>query len=371
MLHSDIVEKRDLYCLSYILQNDQMFFQTGYKVLQSQEKNGFIRCTKVIFNGQDKLVYDISKYKSFDTLLSVISPDAFISIIKNLLDVIIEVNNNGFMQYSNIEINFNKVFVDNNNYKVYLIYLPINVMGNSDDYNVFEKQLKNNIINAATSNPNILTPQLQGMLQVIKNDMTSIEVLKEKFAGINSMSVNKPITGGLNTISPMQQQQGAYQQPAYQQQPVAMPMPEQKVEKKKRGGLFSKKEKKSNNQMPDANVILQPQCEGGATEILDEGLYNDITLVGINTPQEFRATISKPEFFIGKKADSVDACINFNNAVSRVHCKIITSNNEHFIVDLGSANGTYVNGYRLNVNQQMPIKQGDSIKLANSEFAIN
>ncbi len=376
MLHSDIVEKRDLYCLSYILQSNQMFFQTGYKVLQSQEKNGFIRCTKIIFNGQDKLVYDVSKYKSLDTLLPAISPDAFISIMKNLLDVIIEVNNNGFMQYSNIEIGFDKVFVDNNNYKVYLIYLPINITGNSNDYTVFEKQLKNNIINAATSNPNILTPQLQGMLQIIKNDMTSIEVLKEKFAGINNMSSNKPVTGGLNTMSPVNSQnfqQPVYQQnqPAYQPQPVAPQMPQSKPEKKKHGGLFSKKDKSTKNQVPDTNIVIQPQCEGGATEILDEGLYNDITLIGVNTPQDFRYTISKPEFFIGKKADSVDACISFNNAVSRVHCKIITSNNEHFIVDLGSANGTYVNGYRLNVNQQMPIKQGDSIKLANSEFTIN
>lgn len=368
MLHSNIVEKRDLYCLSYILQSNQMFFQTGYKVLQSQEKNGFIRCTKIILNGQDKLVYDVSKYKPLDTLLPVISPDAFISIMKNLLDVIIEVNNNGFMQYSNIEIGFDKVFVDNNNYKVYLIYLPINIIGNSNDYTAFEKQLKNNIINAATSNPNILTPQLQGMLQIIKNDMTSIEVLKEKFAGINNISANKPVTGGLSTMSPVSPQN--FQQPVYQQQqlqPVAPQKAQLKPERKKHG-LFSKKDK---NRVSDENIVIQPQCEGGATEILDEGLYNDITLVGVNTPQEFRYTISKPEFFIGKKPDSVDACISFNNAVSRVHCKIITSNNEHFIVDLGSANGTYVNGYRLNVNQQMPIKQGDSIKLANSEFTIN
>ncbi len=368
MLHSDIVEKRDLYCLSYILQSNQMFFQTGYKVLQSQEKNGFIRCTKIILNGQDKLVYDVSKYKSLDTLLSVISPDAFISIMKNLLDVIIEVNNNGFMQYSNIEISFDKVFVDNNNYKVYLIYLPINITGTSSDYTVFEKQLKNNIINAATSNPNILTPQLQGMLQIIKNDMTSIEVLKEKFAGINNMSANKPVTGGLSPMSPVPQQN--LQQAVYQQQP-AVPQNAQLKPEKKKHGLFSKKDKSAKNQVPDANIVIQPQCQGGATEILDEGLYNDIILVGVNTPQEFKVTISKPEFFIGKKADSVDACVSFNNAVSRVHCKIITSNNEHFIVDLGSANGTYVNGYRLNVNQQMPIKQGDSIKLANSEFTIN
>lgn len=370
MLHSDVVVKNDMYCLSYILQNDQMFFQTGYKVLQSQEKNGFIKCTKVIYNGKDKLVYDISKYKSLEVLLPSITPDIFILIVKNLIDVIVEVNNNGFMQYKNIEIDFNKVFVDSKNYKVYLIYLPINSISSSDDYVIFEKQLKNNLINAAIQYPNIASPQLQGMLQSIKNEMTSIEMIKEKLNNITSVSNIKPTnTSGLNMAQPVMPPQNNAQQ-AFSPMPVVNQAPNNQNVQKKRGGLFSRKEKKAKKAMPAQNPVIQPQCEGGATEILDDGIFNTITLVGLNTPTDFQVEINKPEFFIGKKADSVNACINFNNAISRVHCKIITINNEYFIVDLGSANGTYVNGYKLLANQQVPIKAGDKIKLANSEFIV-
>lgn len=370
MQHENLIEKRDLYCLSYILQNDRMFFQTGYKVLQNQEKNGFIRCTKILFNGYDKLVYDISKYKSLDALMSVISPDAFISTIKNLLDVIIDVNNNGFLQFENIEISFDKIFVDTNNYKVYLIYLPINKTETTDDYNAFEKELKNNILNAATDNPNIMSPQLNGILQIINNELSSIEVIRDKL-NKGGIALSRPVTSGLNTVSaPIVQNKDMQSTP--QNAAVATPaIQSEPPKKKKHFALFSKENKKTKNENSLPPVTIQPQCEGGATEILDDNYYKDLTLIGVNTPQDFRIVISKPEFFIGKKADSVDACISFNNAVSRVHCKIITSNNEHFIIDLGSANGTYVNDYRLNLNQQMPIRQGDHIKLANSEFIIS
>lgn len=365
MLQSEIIEKKDIHSLSYVLQNAQMFFQTGYKVLQSQEKNGFIRCTRIIFNGNDKLIYDISKYKSLEILLPNITCEVFISIIKNLIDAIIDVNSNGFMQYKNIEIDFDKVFVDCNNYKVYLIYLPINSTSSSDDYMVFEKQLKNNLINAAIKYPNISNSQLQGMLQSIKSDMTSIEVIKEKISNIsNSLNSKVLNTNGLSDIT------GASLTNVREshQSPVINSAVDTQPQKKKKLGFFSKRKEKCDTQQQ--NVAIQSQCEGGATEILDDVIYKDIKLVGLNTPIDFQAAVSKQEFLIGKRADSVDACINFNTAISRVHCKIITSNNEHYIVDLGSANGTYVNGYKLNINQQMPIKAGDIIKLANSEFVI-
>lgn len=367
MLPSDIVVKKDMYSLSYVLNYDQMFFQTGYKVLQSQEKNGFIKCTKIIHNGKDKLVYDISKFKSLDILISNLNSDIFISIIKNLFDVIIEVKNNGFMQYKNIEIDFEKIFIDSNNYKVYLIYLPINNTGSIDDYMMFEKQLKDNIINALTSYPNINTPQLHGMLQSIKNDLTSIEQIKERINGIPNAQNRQSNTSGLSSV--YVETQSNFQPDSHVN--LVNQIPAVTQEKKKKSGFFSKKEKKKEKKIAaEQNIVIQSQCEGGATEILDDAIYKDITLVGLNTPSAFMITVTKQEFFIGKKADSVNACIDFNNAISRVHCKIIKSNNEHFIVDLGSANGTYVNGYKLNVNQQMPIKSGDIVKLANSEFEV-
>ena len=41
------------------------------------------------------------------------------------------------------------------------------------------------------------------------------------------------------------------------------------------------------------------------------------------------------------------------------------------ITDLQSANGTYVNKAKLQPNQSTPIKNGDVIRLANSDFQVS
>ncbi|MDP8256376.1 MAG: FHA domain-containing protein [Candidatus Alcyoniella australis] len=51
--------------------------------------------------------------------------------------------------------------------------------------------------------------------------------------------------------------------------------------------------------------------------------------------------------------------------VSRLHCRIVVSNEGPYIVDLGSTNGTYVNGRRVS---SQPIENGDRIKVGESRF---
>jgi len=59
----EVIENRDIQCLSYVLSDSDVFLYTSYKVLKSHEDNGFVKCNKVSFNGKDKLIYDIEKYK--------------------------------------------------------------------------------------------------------------------------------------------------------------------------------------------------------------------------------------------------------------------------------------------------------------------
>lgn len=84
----------------------------------------------------------------------------------------------------------------------------------------------------------------------------------------------------------------------------------------------------------------------------------------------YREVKEKRNAAIGKKASEVDGVISFNKSISRVHCRINSSANGYSITDLESANGTYVNRVRLKANQTMPIKDGDVIRLANSDFQV-
>ena len=95
-----------------------------------------------------------------------------------------------------------------------------------------------------------------------------------------------------------------------------------------------------------------------------------LKIVAVNAPVPFELEITKDEYVIGRKKEMVDGLISFNKAVGRVHCKIVHSAGRYAIIDLNSSNGTYVNRVRIQSNQPYPIKEGDVIRLANSQFRV-
>lgn len=76
------------------------------------------------------------------------------------------------------------------------------------------------------------------------------------------------------------------------------------------------------------------------------------------------------EFLIGKSADKVNGVIEGNPAISRIHCKMLFERGKLLIQDMGSANGTFVNGRRLSAKECMEVEEGSRVKLANKEFVI-
>ncbi len=93
-------------------------------------------------------------------------------------------------------------------------------------------------------------------------------------------------------------------------------------------------------------------------------------LLAMNAPVPTKFRIKKDHFVIGKAGGAVDAAITFNKMISRVHCRINKTGTQYTITDLQSANGTFVNKVRLQPNKPHPIKNGDVVRLANSDFQI-
>ena len=80
--------------------------------------------------------------------------------------------------------------------------------------------------------------------------------------------------------------------------------------------------------------------------------------------------IDGPDVVIGKKQELVDKVIPFNKMISRKHCRIINISGDYFIIDEGSANGTFINGNRITSGEKKQIKRGDIIRLADSDFQV-
>lgn len=60
----------------------------------------------------------------------------------------------------------------------------------------------------------------------------------------------------------------------------------------------------------------------------------------------------------------------FDNGVSRLHAVIRKSDGNVVLVDLGSSNGTYVNGLRIMPNIEQPLRHGDIVALGKLKMQI-
>lgn len=75
--------------------------------------------------------------------------------------------------------------------------------------------------------------------------------------------------------------------------------------------------------------------------------------------------LSKTPFMLGRHPDD-DACLPYNNKVSRHHARITKDGNSYYVEDIGSegkgsTNGIFVNEKR--VTSKSPISTGDMILL--------
>ena len=78
--------------------------------------------------------------------------------------------------------------------------------------------------------------------------------------------------------------------------------------------------------------------------------------------------INAEQFVIGRERKSVNYCIADNTSVSRTHVRLNVRNGMVYITDLGAANGTFINGVKLQPRQEMALKNGDKITLADEEL---
>jgi hypothetical protein len=81
-------------------------------------------------------------------------------------------------------------------------------------------------------------------------------------------------------------------------------------------------------------------------------LYQRVTQVGRDDPN--------------LKVEDGDIAIN-DRAVSRPHVNIAIHGDEYTITDMGSANGTWLNGVELEAEEDQPLNEGDTIELAEYE----
>lgn len=229
---------------------------------------------------------------------------SFLTIVANLFGSIISVKNNGFLACQNIDISYERIYVDATTYKVSLVYLPVSHRM-YDDYTSFENVLRSELVRLISSTPSIRGPKTVQLSASLSNGTLTLEDLYIRLKG-----------GKARThIAPM--------------------------------GNSS---------------------AGGGNR--SAAAPSRMRLIAMNAPSRVEVQVDKDQFVVGKKPGDCDGVVSFNKMISRTHCQISRVNGRYTIMDLGSANGTYVNHVRLAPHQPQPIRSGDVIRLANSDFQV-
>lgn len=292
---------------SYVLNENAAFLSTEYKVLQSQANSCFVKCMKMLHNGKIQIFYLTKTLKPFSALLPSLDADSFLTIVGNLLADIIDVKYNGFLSCQNIDVSFDKVFVDPATYKVSLVYVPVGKRI-YEDSSTFENEVRTGLVKLITGISTLSTPKTMQLASDLSNGLMTIEDL------------NARVKGGKNLTS---------------------------------GSASFRRNAGSGGKGNTGNST------------------GKLRIIAMNAPTRVEIDVTKDSFILGKNASSVDGVISFNKMISRVHCRIDGRNGEFTITDLQSANGTYVNRVRLQPNQPHVIKNGDVIRLANSDFQVS
>ena len=205
-----LVEKgvlKELECgsnFAYVLSDNSDFLSTEYKVLQSQSDSNFIKCMKMLYNGQTELYYLLDSYVSLHDILSHVNFDQFTTIVANLLSGIIDVKNNGFLNSLNIDSSFEHIYVDPATYKVGLVYLPLK-KHEYPDFFTFENEVRSKLIDVLSTSSMNITPAANMLLVDLQNGTMSIRDLctkifdgyykQNKMIKMKLQAINAPVEG--------------------------------------------------------------------------------------------------------------------------------------------------------------------------------
>lgn len=277
---------------AYLLNNQELFYDTGFRVMKNQERSCLVPCHKLKYNGKIKLVYFTSEYITLEQMLKNVNAEYTGMLISNLMQAIAEVKGNGFLNISYLDIRMDKIYVDKNTYAVKLIYLPVSIPGTGDLQETIECEVRAQLIHILQERKCADTPDMQSLLESLKDATVPFSLLADK----------KHVT------------------------------------------------------------ISQP------TETVHTCIETGIVMMALDHSHSF--TITGDEYLIGKSADKVDGVIAGNSAISRVHCKVIKRDRNYYLMDMNSANGTFVNNQRIAHETPVEIGIGTRVKLANMEFIV-
>ena len=358
--------------VSCLFHDESAFNEIAYKVLIGVHKETrLIKCNKIIQNGKTKLLFNTMEYKPLSEVLLGIDEAEFLELLEKLRVAIDSIEQTGYLYPENMLLNMDYIFWDEKIQDLQLVCFPL-------AKGILEKD-KSTVLKRLTKN---LVGQVSELFSTSSKD-------------IYSLLCNEPLSEekmALDTIMP----EGSVE---HTSQESVMPAQIERKQKKPRIDFISL-------------ILFLQVCTGFAIAMFflhpeffedwNVGLVPYLTLVlaidfvgcfllyiflygtkrrpavtgeillQSETNPSLYFIIKKSEFVLGRgnTDQPIDGVLEGETSVSRVHCVIIHENCKYFLQDLGSVNGTYVNGIQLKPEQKYPIQSDDRVSIAKVDFVV-
>ena len=96
----------------------------------------------------------------------------------------------------------------------------------------------------------------------------------------------------------------------------------------------------------------------------------EIVLKSVNTPEALTFQIGHEEFRLGSDAEQADGIISGVNTISPLHAIVGWNEISFYVMDMDSANGTFVNDQKIAPRSQVPIGKGSVLRFADCTFNV-
>lgn len=347
----------------YSINNNEVKYLLHFDVIQ--KKNSF------------KLFYDITGFITLKKYLKTpLNKELFANMLKNIFDFLVEMKK-AFFHKQNVLMDFNNVMVNPSTNSIYFIYVPIQRFDSECSLREFllniiqycsfihgeDTSYVTEYINILNSGINFSEFELGEYIQKLLNDDRIAKTLVKCPKCQNVMPRGDAYCQQCGT-----KLTGILDKNIDKKYYTNDPFGDIEIDKNKDLDENLKKVDQHITQNFSEGTIVLSKDAKGTTVLGVSQLKKSCCPFLIRCKNNERVEINCNPFRIGKDKNNNDYAVLDNNAVSRKHAKILTSDGRYYITDLNSTNHTYIDNHIIPSDINSELFNNTTIRLANEDF---
>lgn len=190
---------------AYLLENNEIFYDIGYKVMQNQENVNLLKCHRLKYNGKIKLVYFTRDDTSLADCLAKSDIDGVLNLIHRLIEAMLQIENLGFLNMACIDNRLSHIFVEPGTKNVKIIYLPVNLVGVHKNKNEFDNEIKAQLVQKIEQTQTADHPQIRQIMDALGDGTLKLHDVSVRIQSgkteVQRNTIEKPLTNQISIQS--------------------------------------------------------------------------------------------------------------------------------------------------------------------------